>query len=481
MRRNFHDLSHEHKTSTNMGYLVPINTMEVLPGDTFVGSTSMLARVAPLANPVMHNVQLRVHHFFVPNRIIWDKWQDWITGEDAASEMPVVAATDDTETPLLDYMGVPPVIGTEVSALPVRAYNLIYNEFYRDQDLAAKRDLDNLTVAQIAWEKDYFTTCRPQPQQGEPIDIEFTAGEVPIKGIGWSAGGQVLDPTYTLNETGQVQRTTIGQHVSSGSNATAQIFLEADVQNGEYPNVRADMSQATGGISVDSLRRSIGLQRLAEARMRYGSRYVDYLRFLGINPSDGRLDRPEFLGGGVQTINFSEVLATAEGNNSNVGDMYGHGIAAVRSKRYRKMFEEHGWVITLLSARPKTVYMNNVPRQYLRRDHVEYWQKELEIMPWQEVKQNEVFANGDPNTTFGYAPRYNEYRHHMSYVSGSFRTTEKDWHMAREFATPPTLNESFIRCTPTDRIYQDTSMPELLINARNDIRAMRLVRKEAQL
>ena len=335
MRRNFHDLSHEHKTSTNMGYLVPINTMEVLPGDTFVGSTSMLARVAPLANPVMHNVQLRVHHFFVPNRIIWDKWQDWITGEDAASEMPVVAATDDTETPLLDYMGVPPVIGTEVSALPVRAYNLIYNEFYRDQDLAAKRDLDNLTVAQIAWEKDYFTTCRPQPQQGEPIDIEFTAGEVPIKGIGWSAGGQVLDPTYTLNETGQVQRTTIGQHVSSGSNATAQIFLEADVQNGEYPNVRADMSQATGGISVDSLRRSIGLQRLAEARMRYGSRYVDYLRFLGINPSDGRLDRPEFLGGGVQTINFSEVLATAEGNNSNVGDMYGHGNAAIVTGKRR--------------------------------------------------------------------------------------------------------------------------------------------------
>ena len=198
---------------------------------------------------------------------------------------------------------------------------------------------------------------------------------------------------------------------------------------------------------------------------------------LGVNPSDGRLDRPEYLGGGSQLVNFSEVLATADGASNNIGDLYGHGIAGVQSRRYRKMFEEHGYVLTLMSARPKSVYQQAVPKHFLRSDVMDFWQKELEVLPWQEVYENEVFAGGAAATVFGYQQRYDEYRHAMSYVSGSFlQGTEEDWHLGREFASAPTLNSSFVECSPSDRIFQDASMPEMLVNIYNRQIARRIVR-----
>lgn len=270
------------------------------------------------------------------------------------------------------------------------------------------------------------------------------------------------------------------------ANANAQFVVRDDTASGggTFPetNVYADLAAATGGIDLDDLRRSLALRRFQEARMRFGSRYIDYLRFLGVNPTDGRLDRPEYLGGGKQSISFSEVLATAEGQNTQVGDMYGHGIAGLRSRRYRKMFEEHGIVLSLISVRPKSVYMNAVHRKFTRVDAMDYWQRELEVMPWQTMYQSEVHGDGDPTLPFGYVPRFEEYRFGTSYVSGSFRSgPEKDWHLGRDFETPPVLNSSFIECNPSDRIFGDTQMPEILVNAYNSIRARRLVRRTASL
>ena len=247
----------------------------------------------------------------------------------------------------------------------------------------------------------------------------------------------------------------------------------------------ADFSDDTttgAAIALDDLRRSIALQRFAEARMRYGDRYIDYLRYLGINPSDGRLDRPEYLGGGKETLNFSEVLATANDTDTNVGDMSGHGIGLGKTNGYRKQFEEHGWVITLLSARPKTVYSNPVPRKFQRQTFDDYWQKELELLPWQEVTQQEVDAAGNADTVFGYVPRYEEYRMGTSIVTSTMRDgNEDDWHLARQFGTPPTLNGSFIECTPSDRVYQDTNMPELVINVQHNLKARRIVGATARM
>ena len=169
--------------------------------------------------------------------------------------------------------------------------------------------------------------------------------------------------------------------------------------------------------------------------MRYGDRYVDYLRYLGINPSDGRFSRPEYLGSSQTRISFSEVLQTAPTDTTHVGDMAGHGISGLRGKPWRKMFEEHGYVIVLMSAKPTTQYETMTPRHFLRDDPMDWWQKELEILPWQEVMEHEIFAPGDPTTRFGWVPRYEEYRHNISFVSGEMNQggTMEDWHMARQF------------------------------------------------
>lgn len=457
-----HNLVHEHKLTCDMGQLVPLATIEVLPGDEFVQATSLLARVAPLVNPVMHDVEIRVHHWYVPNRILWDGWEDFITGN--GGDHPTVQVNGGQDYALLDHMGIPPAIGEHVNALPVRAYNKIWNEFYRDADLSTERTEDELPIARICWEKDYFTTARDVPQQGAAVEVGFASGEVPIR---------VPDSSNDQDEINMPKADGTAGRLNSGVNP-----LQWDNGGGGDIDLIADLSAATGGVSIDDLRTAIALQNFAEVRVRFGDRYVDLLRYLGINPGDSRLQRPEFLGGGSQSINFSEVIAMAEGATSSVGDLYGHGIAGLRARRYRRRFQEHGWVLSLLSARPRTAYMNGIPRKFSRVTAMDYWQKELEVLPWQQILNREIYWNAaDADGVFGYQGKYDEYRHEHSYVSGNFRNgPEMDWHMARSFETEPTLNESFVTCTPTDRIYGDTAMPELLINSRHDLNAKRLVR-----
>lgn len=481
--RAYHNLSHDHKLSTDMGWLVPVATMEVLPGDTFSQRTTLLARVAPLVNPLMHDVNISVHHWYVPNRILWPEWEEWIVAKSVSSKPTVtVDTTTDASWRLLDHMGIPPADGLEIDALPVRAYNLIWSEFYRDQDLQTARAEDDTTLARVCWEKDYFTTARPVPQQGEAVQVNFSQGSAPVMGIGVRNPGASNTGDFVQSD-GSTYTDDQWVHVSGAPSTGQAQFRIAEGDTAGVPNIYADLASATGGINIDDLRRAIALQRFAEARVKFGSRYVDYLRFLGVNPKDGRLDRPEYLGGGKQRVNFTEILATAEGANSDVGDMYGHGIAGLAARRYRKMFEEHGWVLTLLSVRPRPLYQDAVPRKFLRTDPMDHWQKELEVLPWQSISQQEVDFNGSPDTVFGYVPRYDEYRHEYGYVSGSFRTggTEEDWHMGRTFASPPTLNGSFVECTPTDRIYGDANMPEMLINCHHRITAKRLVSLNARL
>ncbi|AXL14838.1 major capsid protein [Microviridae sp.] len=464
--RSMFNLSHEHKLNVDMGTLIPVYTDEVIAGDTFIHSASALARVAPLAKPLMHRCELRLHTFYCPNRVLYDelmdetganprfKWEDFITGEDDTTEKPYHVTT--ASEPLLDHMGIPPRAGVNIDAAPITLYNHVWNEFYRDQDLQTKRSLLDTSVARCAWQKDYFTVARPDTQQGEATDIPFSAGRIPV-----------------ISEN---QHEVAAGRPAPTQNTTPTSITEPAGFSWRFENIAADMTNATAGISIDDLRQSLALQRYAEARMKWGSRYIDYLRYIGVNPSDGRLDRPEYLGGGKDILNFSEVLSTAEGSTIGVGDMFGHGIGLGRASTFRKSFEEHGWVMTLLSVRPKTVYENAFPRKFSRATVMDYWQKELETLPWQELTEQEVHIDGDANTVWGYVPKYEEYRHHMSHVSGTFRGgTENDWHMARQFATPPPLNGSFVECTPTDRIYQDSNMPNLMMNCMFNIRAARFV------
>lgn len=490
MKRSLQDLSFSHALSLDMGYLVPLGAIDVLPGDTMSVVTSMLARVAPLAKPVMHNVDLRVHWFYVPNRIIWDDWEEFIVGNEAAAVYPTITPATAGDAVLFDHMGAEPVAGVAYDALPIRAYNLIFNEFYRDQDLVTERVIDtsdgadtttDTTLAQIAWAKDYFTTARATPQQGSAIEVAFSAGQAPVTGIGVGASNTFTQLNKSVHETGGVN-TTYADSTSNASTAPQDFFIEEDPSNAGYPNIYADLSQATGGIDINDLRNAISLQRIAEARRFFGSRYVDYLRFYGINPSDGRLDRPEYLGGGRQQLSFSEVLSTADSGTAEVGDLFGHGIAGVRSRRFRKMFEEHGWIIGLVSCRPKGVYQNGIPRRFLRTEPTDFWHRELELLPWQSISELEVYGAGTPSNVFGYTPRYDEYRETASFVSGTLRGgTEEDWTLAREFASAPTLNASFVTCAPSDRIYLDNTQPELVLATSTRIMAKRLVAPSARM
>jgi len=476
VKRSKHNLSHYRLSSFDMGQLVPVGVTEVLPGDSFRASSSALIRVAPLVAPVMHPVHVRLHHWFVPNRLVWDGWEAFIAGNNTTDPVPTITLSSDFS--LSDHMGLPKVTGLEVNAMPFRAYNKIWNEFYRDQDIDTAIAEGNLNLLDASWEKDYFTICRAAPQQGDPVQIPFAPGStVPITGLGTLEGASF--GTRTIRETGGITKS--GQYTGSGDYLRA----EEDPDNTNFPAMYADLSQAEGGMTIADWRKSMAQQRFQEARNRYGSRYTDYLKYLGIKPSDARLDRPEYLGGGRQTISFSEVLQTAPDVSSNVGDLLGHGIAALRSRPFKRFFEEHGYHIVLMSARPKTIYMNHVPRTYLRSVKDDYWQKENEIEGDQPVTNLEVYAQAsgqpDQDDNFGFVPRHDDYRRQQSQVSGDFRDTTADfWHMARKFTTQPVLNSSFVSCNPTDRIYADQTEPELKCMIRNRIAARRLVGKNAR-
>ena len=485
MKRAKHTLSHYRMVTAGMGQLTPIACVPVLPGDTFQHSTSVLIRVTPLNTPVMHPVRVRVHHWFVPNRIVWPEtenggWEQFITGgpDGNNTEKPPVVTHDGEKKSMLSYLGCPPISGVQYNALALRALNLIINQRYRDQDLAAIRAVDDQGEFNVAWEKDYYTTARPWAQKGPQVSLPV-GGQAPIRGIGL-VQGQTM-PVTSTNVTESDGSTQSYSRASISANIANHMAFRGEATAGNRPNITADLG-AAAQININDFRAGFALQRYQEARSRYGSRFTEYLRYCGVTPSDARLQEPEYLGGGVARLNFSEVLQTTPsanpGTTPGVGDLYGHGIAGVRSNAYRKFFEEHGYVITLLSCRPKALYQNAVDREFFKETKEDYFQKELANLGQQEVYDRELYAS-NTQTVFGYQDNYDEYRRHPSNVGQDFRDLLNSWHMARELTAGTVLNEDFIRCRPTKRIYQVESTDPLWIMANHRIVARRMVPKRA--
>lgn len=467
MRRSKFNLSHYKLFSCDMGELIPCGLTEVLPGDTVQATTSALVRAAPMLSPVMHPVHCRIHHWFVPHRLVWEDFEDFITaGPDGMDDsiFPTISLTA-TAGSLADYLGVPIGTSAEVSALPFRGYAMIFNEWYRDQDLQTELvvsdtsgpDITTSTALQnCGWEKDYFTSARPWEQKGPSITI-------PI--------GERAD-IHSTSYSGVPPVSPIGGNSSYVPTGSAPDYRWQPSANGQ--GVWADLSGASA-ITINRLREAFALQRYEEARARFGSRYVEYLRYLGVRSSDARLQRPEYLGGGKQTIQFSEVLQTAEGEDP-VGQLRGHGIGAMRSNRFRRFFEEHGYVFTFMSVRPKSMYMQGLPRHWNRRTKEDFWQVELQHIGQQEVLNKELYlGHTAPNGIFGYQDRYDEYRRTESSVAGEFRNTLNYWHLARDFASDPALNASFMKCVPTERIFAAPNEDVLYIMANHRIVARRMV------
>lgn len=493
-KRSKFSLSHYRLLTMKMGYIVPIGMVEVLPGDTLRHATSIFLRLAPMLAPVMHPCHVTVHTWYVPFRLIWDEFEDFITGGPDGlntSEFPTITAPTNgfAVGSLADYLEVPPKFGgIEVSALPFRAYNLIYNEWYRDQDLEPELTIstdsgaDTTTSLELLrgdWERDIFTTARPWPQKGPgvtvPVNGDFGDSQV-------VSNGQYVNLLFGT-DTDRFQRlysqptSNVGAH-----NLQFTSYDGGGGTNGGYGKFGSEtglkLSSSSGSASVDinQLREAFALQRFEEHRAMYGSRYVEYLRYLGVKSSDARLQRPEYLGGGKQTIQFSEVLQTSEGTDP-VGTLRGHGIGAMRSNRYRRFFEEHGLVMSFLLVRPKSIYMQGLPRTYLRRVKEDFWQRELEHIGQQEVYSQELYAGAEKDKVFGYQNRYDDYRQHWSSVSGEFRDILNYWHLARDFANEPVLNADFISAVPTERIFAAQENDQLYVMANHSIQARRLMSK----
>lgn len=481
------DLSHEHKLSCNMGSLIPIMTQEVVPGDRFRVNSEIMMRMAPMLAPVMHRVNVWVHYFFVPNRLIWNEWEDFITGGIDGNQAPVhpyyeVAALNGAGYfdvgSLADYFGFPLIdtgttvtVDQSISALPFRAYNSIFKEYYIDRNLAvqadyefsvasgnANADVNPLRLRRRAWEKDYFTSALPWAQRGTPISIPGTANYADVATV-HEADGTLVDT-----------QSTIGQF----ANGNLAVNYQVSSQGGSIHNLE-DI-----GIDINDLRTSNSLQRWLELAARGGSRYIEQVKaFFGVSSSDARLQRPEYLGGGRQNVVISEVLQTsdtAEGTTPQ-GNMAGHGVSVGSSNRFSRRFEEHGFVMGIMSVLPRTAYQQGIDRMFARNDRFDYYWPQFAHLGEQEIRNAEVYYDGTTEAadTWGYQSRYAEYKYKTSQISGDFRTNLNFWHMGRIFTAPPPLNNAFVVANPTHRIFANTTETDhkLWVQVYNKVDALR--------
>lgn len=502
MKRNKFSLSHYKLLTCDMGKLIPISCFDVLPGDTIQHATTALVRMQPLLAPVMHPINVKIHHWFVPYRLIWEDFEDFITGQDTP-DFPVISQ-DFVKGSLGDYFG---LIGQqEVSALPFRAYELIWNNFYRDQDLQTElitntssgSDRDtNLSLLPVSWSKDYFTTSRPWSQKGPEVTIPVGDGLVFenganmvnfVRGASYYTGSKRMSSIRPVTGVGDPSLSADGHAIFSGfadAQSSPNVIVSDSVTNpvdGVY-GVIGDPETNTlkvsmQGVSINDLRLALALQRYEEARAKYGSRYVEYLRYLGVRSSDARLQLPEYLGGGKELIQISEVLNT--NSQTTLGSMAGHGINAMRTNRYRRFIEEHGVILSLMSIMPKAMYVDGTHRSWLKRTKEDYYQKELAHIGMQEVYTRELKGTAPSDAIFGYQDRYDEYRRMPSSVSGDFRDTLDFWHLGRTFADDPVLNSSFISNEPSKRIFAEQTQNEFLIMANHSIQARRMLSKRAK-
>lgn len=498
MKRSKHNLSNYKILSCDAGYAVPVGLTEILPGDIIQHKIRGIVRSAPLIAPVMHQNDVRFHCFFVPNRIIWDDFEDFITGgqdgeDDSVPptiEMTYTAGTPDTGNNqvgfLPDFLGVPPKVnGRSVSALPFRAYNRVLNDYFLDQDLSPPRVISkasgvdtttDVTLARVCWEKDYFTLARPEESKGPTLILPLgDSAPVVSDGTAFEMGAV----------TGGVQTGNMQQGSYLG--LTGGVTTNQDLRFGPATGLEADLSAATG-VDLVTLRQYFAQLRFQEARSKFGSKYVDYLAYYGVKSSDARLQRAEYLGGGRSTVQYSEVLQTNNPSDADqqdaVGAMAGHGIAGAKAYRWRKFFEEHGFVICIMSIRPKTMYVDGIPRYWSRETKDDYFQRELEAIGQQEVRFKELqFGHATPDGVFGWSDRYEEYRRIENTIAGEMRDTLDYWHMARSFSGDlGPVNDAFVRCFPTDRVFAGSEdlIDQYYVMVHHSIQARRNVSRVAR-
>lgn len=509
---NSFNLSNDVKLSCNMGYLIPVNNIDCIPGDRINAKSTVMMRLAPMLAPIMHKADVYLHHFFVPNRLVWPNWEHFITAGVPDENTPAHPYFETLYTKnggVADYLGLPSnaagtMVLNKVNALPFAALNKIYNDYYRDENLIPEVQtelLDGLNTStdftilrKRAWEHDYFTSCLPFAQKGDPVvlpigqqaEVKYSNPLTPpntplwrtVDGTNFPAG----DPSIHAN-TGSSGFFNNAPVFSDIPNTTPET-MDKPVAYDPNGTLIADLTQATG-VNINNLRWAVQLQAFLERNARGGTRYIEnILAHFGVRSSDKRLQRPEFLGGSSQPIVISEVLQTSENtDNSPQGNMSGHGLSIGSSKNASYFVEEHGWFFTIMSVRPKTAYQDGIDRKFSKFDPLQYAWPEFANLGEQEVLNQELYY--DPLAavanlqTFGYNPRYSEYKFASAKVAGDMKGNLDYWHMGRKFATAPALNQDFIEANPTHRIFNvvDPDVHKLYVHVMNNVRMRRCLPK----